>query len=148
MFSRLIKADTEKKAPDNISSWLYQVTRNSIVDYYRAKKQTVELPDDLMAQSKEPDVLMRLSRCMLPMIKALPPSYQEPLTLSEVEGRKYKEVALELGLSLAAVKSRILRGRKLLHKSMVNCCTLYRDDTGKVVDYSQNKGDVCNLTDE
>jgi len=46
------------------------------------------------------------------MIEALPEMHQQPLALSEIEGKKYKEVVNELGLTILAVKSRILRGRK------------------------------------
>ena len=63
--------------------------------------------------------------------------------LSEIEGKKYKEVATELGLSLSAVKSRILRGREKLNKSMVSCCTVLRNDAGEVVDYEQKSGAFC-----
>ncbi len=63
--------------------------------------------------------------------------------LSEIEGKKYKEVAAELGLSVSAVKSRILRGRAKLYKSMVSCCKIYRNNTGEVVDYEQKRSDFC-----
>jgi len=80
---------------------------------------------------------------MLPMIQALPETYQQPLMLSEIEGKKYKELAAELDLSMSAVKSRILRGREKLHKSMVSCCTIYRNDAGEAVDYEQKIGSIC-----
>jgi RNA polymerase sigma factor (sigma-70 family) len=38
IFAKLTKISNENAIPENISSWLYRVTKNSIVDYYRAKK--------------------------------------------------------------------------------------------------------------
>ena len=73
----------------------------------------------------------------------MPETYQYPLMLSEIEGKKYKEVAVDLGLSVSAVKSRILRGREKLQKSMINCCTIYRNDTGETIDYEQKIDSSC-----
>ena len=94
-------------------------------------------------QSKEDHAIKQLSKCMLPMIQALPQAYQQPLMLSEIEGKKYKEVALLLNLSVPAVKSRILRGREKLQKSIVSCCTIYHNKVGEIVDYDQKKESFC-----
>lgn len=144
VFAALIKKTGNDDTLDNVASWLYRVTRNRIVDYYRAKKKFEELPEDLASESVDTNIIGQLSRCMLPMIKALPEAFQQPLILSEMEGKKYKQVADELGLTLSAVKSRILRGREKLHKSLVSCCTLYRDNAGKIMDYEQKMTNSCN----
>jgi RNA polymerase sigma-70 factor (ECF subfamily) len=143
VFVKFTQTVNENAIPGNVSSWLYRVTKNRIVDYYRAKKRFEQLPEDLSAESDDADMIRQLSLCMLPMIKALPETYQQPLMLSEIEGKKYKEVAAELGLSLSAVKSRILRGREKLNKSMVSCCTVLRNDAGEVVDYEHKSGAFC-----
>lgn len=144
VFAKLIRTAKDKTIPDNVSSWLYRVTKNTIVDYYRAKKIFEQLPDDLSAKSEDWNIIQQLSKCMLPMIRALPESYQQTLILSEIEGKKYNEVAADLDLSLSAVKSRILRGREKIHRNMVSCCTIYRNDAGEVVDYEQKTRDFCN----
>jgi len=143
VFVKLANTADNHAIPDNISAWLYQVTKNRIVDYYRAKKSFDQLPGDLLEEGEETNTIKQLSKCMLPMIHALSDTYQQPLMLSEIEGKKYKEVALELNLSVSAVKSRILRGRKKLHKSMVSCCTIYRNNAGEAVDYEQNLNNFC-----
>jgi RNA polymerase sigma-70 factor (ECF subfamily) len=143
VFVKLTKATTENAIPDNVSSWLYRVTKNRIVDYYRIKKSFEPLPDDLSEENEGTHTMKQLSKCMLPMIQALPETYQNPLILSEIEGKKYKEVAVELGVSVSAIKSRILRGRKNLHASMVRCCTIYRNNTGEVIDYKQKPNNSC-----
>lgn len=147
VFASLIRKTGDNEIPNNIASWLYRVSRNRIVDYYRAKKSFEELPEELASEIADTNIIRQLSICMLPMIRALPETYQQPLILSEIEGKKYKEVADELGLTLSAIKSRILRGREKLRKSMVACCTLYRDRAGKIVDYEQNGADSCSDCD-
>jgi len=144
VFISLIKKADDSDTPNNIIAWLYRVTRNRIVDYYRAKKRFEELPEDLTSESTDTNILGQLSCCVLPMIKALPKTYQQTLILSEIEEKKYKEVAEELGLTLSAVKSRILRGREKLRKSMISCCTLHHDNTGNIIDYDHNETNLCN----
>ncbi|MFK5947461.1 MAG: sigma-70 family RNA polymerase sigma factor [Methylococcales bacterium] len=142
VFGKLTKT-AESAIPDNLSSWLYRVTKNRIVDYYRAKKKFEQLPENFLDESEDANTIQQLSKCMIPMIQALPEIYQHPLILSEIEGKKYKEVAVKLDLSVSAVKSRILRGREKLHKSMVSCCTIYRNNAGEVIDFEQKSSKFC-----
>jgi RNA polymerase sigma-70 factor (ECF subfamily) len=148
VFARLIGKVNDGNVPDNISSWLYHVTKNRIVDYYRAKKTFDKLPDDLAQKSADMSAVKQLAKCMLPMIQALPEMYQQPLILSEIEGKQYKEVAAELDLTVSAIKSRILRGREKLHKSLVSCCTIYRNNAENVVDYEQKMTGFCSNYDD
>lgn len=143
VFTALINKASKNDIPDNITSWLYRVTRNKIVDYYRSKKRFEDLPENLISENEDTNVTGQLSNCMLPMIKALPENYQRPLILSEIEGKKYKELASELNLSLSAVKSRIIRGREKLYKSMVACCTIQHDTAGNIMDYEQKGTNFC-----
>ena len=143
VFSKLVKVASENKSPGNLGPWLYRVTKNRIVDYYRSKERFEQLPEDLAEEHEKADAIKSISKCMLPMIQALPENYQRPLMLSEIEGQKYKEVANELHLTLSAVKSRILRGRKILYGSILACCEINRDNTGKVIDYEVKLGSSC-----
>jgi DNA-directed RNA polymerase specialized sigma24 family protein len=36
------------KEPSKLRSWLYQITRNAIVDYYRSRRPTEAVPDNLI----------------------------------------------------------------------------------------------------
>jgi len=143
VFSKLVKIAGENKYPGNLAPWLYRVTKNSIVDYYRSKECLEQLPDDLVEEHEKADAIKAISRCLLPMIQALPENYQQPLMLSEIEGQKYKEVANKLHLTLPAVKSRILRGRKLLYGSIFACCEIKCDSHGKVIDYEVKSASSC-----
>jgi RNA polymerase sigma-70 factor (ECF subfamily) len=148
VFSKLVQQADRNNLPDSVAAWLYRVTRNAIVDYYRSRKQFEQLPEELSEEIDDGSAIGQLSKCMLPMIRALPETYQKPLLLSEIERQSNKEVADKLGLSLAAVKSRILRGRQKLHSSLVNCCTIYHNDAGKVVDFEQKSATNCGGCEE
>ena len=139
----LIKETNTNNLPLNISSWLYRVTRNKIVDYYRAKHTVEELPEELSIETESISVIKQLSACLLPMINALPDIFQQPLTLSEIDGKKYIEIASELNLTVPAVKSRILRGREKLRKNMTACCKLYQNNSGNIINFEQKDRNAC-----
>lgn len=143
VFSKLLNTSVNNEPPRNLGAWLYYVTKNRIIDYYRAKKPLEQLPEDLAEEHEDIDTIAALSKCMLPMIRALPENYRQALILSEIEGKKYKDVAVELNLTLSAVKSRVLRGRALLHGSILSCCRIDCDSTGKVVKHESNSGNSC-----
>ena len=48
------------KEETKIESWLYQITRNTIIDYYRSKQTTEALPDWLeQAQPSEEEIIKK-----------------------------------------------------------------------------------------
>jgi RNA polymerase sigma-70 factor, ECF subfamily len=112
--------DDERLVP-----WLYRVTRNTITDYYRARRQTVELPEAYPASVEEKpdeDILQNLAVGVHGMIASLPEKYRQAVLLSEIDGVKQQDVAEQLGLSLSGAKSRVQRGRQLMRQELLDCC--------------------------
>lgn len=120
-----------------LAPWLFQITRNAIADYYRGRRQFVELPDEYAATSAadEDEAASQLASGLRAMIGSLPPTYQEALRLAEIEGLSQKEVAERLDLSYSGAKSRVQRGRRLLREALVNCCHIELDRRGGIIDY-------------
>src|SRR5688500_899768 len=58
-----------------LQSWLYQIARNAITDYYRAPKMQVADAIDLPDESHDAGQRARreLAECLRPMIDSLPP---------------------------------------------------------------------------
>ena len=129
---------------NRIQSWIYQITRNAIIDHYRTEKRTVQLPKYLSMPERNPNeqVGKEIASWFLPMGKRLPDHYRQALMLSEVEGLTQKEIALKQGLSLSGAKSRIQRGRAMLKKMLLDCCHFEFDAQGKVAEY-QPKDKSC-----
>jgi DNA-directed RNA polymerase specialized sigma24 family protein len=65
--------DTLKDCGKN-QGWIYQITRDAIIDYYRAQKKTEELPPTLAGpEPKLSDKAKEdISTCLMPMIENLP----------------------------------------------------------------------------
>ncbi|MFQ5511795.1 MAG: RNA polymerase sigma factor SigZ [Candidatus Krumholzibacteriia bacterium] len=127
-----------------VGSWIYRITRNAIVDYYRSRKETAEVPDSMTAPEADPTERTRgeIQSWLVPMILTLPEPYREALRLSEIEGLAQKELAKRQGISLSGAKSRVQRGRAMLKQTLVDCCRFEFDHRGRVVDW-EKKGTDC-----
>lgn len=130
------------KDETKLKSWLYQIARNAIIDYFRSQKPTVEIPEWLPQPETDPGerVTQELSKCLQPMIQLLPENYREAVMLSELQGLTQKEVAQVQGTSLSGAKSRVQRGRALLKEMLANCCRLEFDHGGRLCGYERKDG--------
>ncbi|MFH1114659.1 MAG: RNA polymerase sigma factor SigZ [Pseudomonadota bacterium] len=120
--------------------WLFRIARNTIIDYYRTRKTTVELPDNLMSPTFAacPEVIEELAPCIRSMVERLPEKYREAVMLTAYQGLTQKEMSEELGISLTGAKSRVQRAREKLKTMLLDCCRFELDRRGKVIDYERN----------
>lgn len=123
---------------EKLQSWIYQIARNVIADYYREHKATVALSEALLLP-EEPVVADDVVKDLLPsvrtMVDSLPDEYRQALLLTEYEGLTQRELAERLGLSLSGAKSRVQRAREKLKAMLMDCCHFEFDRLGKVIDY-------------
>jgi RNA polymerase sigma-70 factor (ECF subfamily) len=131
------------KPNSNLNAWLFTVTKNAINDYFRKNKKAIksqlveELLEDKSDQFNGHDAFC----CLEPHINDLPEKYKMVITLSEIEGKKHKEIAESLSLSLSAIKSRVVRGREMLKEKFISCCKFHLDKNGKLTgDPDCNRG--------
>ncbi len=130
--------------PAKLQGWLYQIARNAIMDYYRARKETTEVPDSLPAETSADDAEMEgLKAAFRRMIYSLPEPYRDALVLTEFEGLTQKELAERLGISLSGAKSRVQRGREQLKQMLLDCCRFEFDRRGRVIDCEPRQKDSC-----
>ena len=125
--------------PDRLQSWLFRIASNAIIDHYRSKRPTEELPEWVAEPEADPAdrAETELSPCLRPMIEELPPDYREAVYLSELQDRTQREVAEVQGLSLSGAKSRVQRGRAMLQEMLAACCDLELDRRGHIIDYDK-----------
>ena len=125
-----------------LKGWLYQIARNSIIDYFRSQEPTVDITEWLPQPDDDPNekVTQQLSECLQPMIQLLPEKYRETIILSELKGLTQKEVARIQGISFSGAKSRVQRGRVLLKKMLSECCQLEFDHRGRLCGYERRDG--------
>ena len=128
-----------------LRAWLYQSTRNALIDYYRRAKPVEGLPDDRAdpEESNSTGIAEGLVHCLRSLIQDLPITYREALILSELQGMRQKEVAAMLGITHSGAKSRVQRGRSLLRERMTDCCDISQDVRGGVMDHQCRKQCGC-----
>jgi RNA polymerase sigma-70 factor (ECF subfamily) len=146
MYTRIDTLLDEEK----LQSWIYQIARNAIADYYREHRATSELSELSEAEAPllqeepaaEDDIVKELIPSIKAMVDSLPPDYREALLLTEYAGLTQRELAQRLGLSLSGAKSRVQRAREKLKTMLLDCCHFEFDRRGKVIDY-QPKCSCC-----
>lgn len=131
------------KEDTKLESWLYQITRNAVIDYYRSSRPTENLPEWI--EQIKPDevetVRRELSSCLEPMIKQLPDKYREAIQLSEIERKTQKEVSEIQNISLSGAKSRVQRGRALLKAMLHDCCEFEFNQNNHLISYKKKDRD-------
>jgi RNA polymerase sigma-70 factor (ECF subfamily) len=131
--------------PTKLQSWLYLIARNAIIDHYRAKKPTTEIPDSLPEEDNGnggPE-LDGLKAAFRRMVYSLPDLYRDAVVLTEFEGLSQKELADRLGISLSGAKSRVQRGRAMLKRMLLDCCRFEFDRRGAVIDCNPRQPSSC-----
>lgn len=92
-----------------LEKWLTRILINECYTIHRRRKREV-LCGDPAARETAPDADADLYR----LFTSLPETYRLPMVLHYVEGYAVSEVADMLRLGISTVKSRLLRGRRLL----------------------------------
>ena len=144
-FIRIHRGLGSVRDPSRIMPWLSSVARNVVTDHYRTLART---ENRTPARSADDDRVKNynheLGEWLSGVVRTLPEKYRRAFELAEIEGRKQREVAQELGLSLSGAKSRIQRARAMLRKSLLDCCEVEFDRRGNAVDYRARGGcDDC-----
>jgi len=104
---------------DNLLAWLYRAARNRIVDLYRRRRRTVSLEQadeegvtlhELIASSGlgAEDELLRASieEALEQALAELPAAQREVFIAQEVEGRTFRELAEQSGVSINTLLAR------------------------------------------
>jgi len=149
VFVRMQRGLGGLKKESRLVSWIYQIARHAIIDYYRARNRQPERPVGLASdletfhpaslpvESSEGSGQLRteLAGCLRPMIERLSEDYRQAVTLVDLEGLAQHEAAARLGLSVSGMKSRVQRGRRQLREMLEACCVIALDRRRGVVDY-------------
>jgi len=122
---------------DRVASWIYQITRNAIADYYRAQRPSTDLPETLAVPDDfvNDDVVQELLPCVAAMVDDLPDTYREALHLTEYQGLSQKQLSERLGISFSGAKSRVQRARAKIKEQLLACCHFQFDYAGHIIDY-------------
>jgi len=118
------------RASGALASWMFRIVRNECIRRSRLMLRKVELVGDMAAPSFEDDLLSRLeAEQVAAAIAALPADQRHVLIMRDVQGYPGRMVADTLGLSTAAMKSRLHRARATVRQSLPEEVHPTRGDT-------------------
>jgi len=124
-FLILARRANSLRRPDALAGWLYGVASRVARDAQRLNARRPRHNLDGLAEPADPrpDPLAALSACDVLLaleeeLRRMPQAYRLPLVLCCLEGLAQEEAARRLGWTAGAVKGRLERGRKQLHRRL------------------------------
>lgn len=122
-FIKVYKKFGTLKEPDKLKSWLFQIARNTVIDFFRKNKNKPfaldsvileNIPETTAVDYQERvanlEVSKELDRCIYQLVK----EDRAIIKLLYYEGFSYKEIGELLHINQNTLKSRLHRARKVL----------------------------------
>lgn len=117
------------KAYENVTSsfryYLFRSVRNEAYNYLRMEFQKLETIETNMVQeealNQRPDQIMQFEEVLHKveeLVEGLPPQCRKVFLLSRFEGKKYQDIANELGLSIKTVEVHIVKALSIVRTGL------------------------------
>lgn len=121
VFFKLYESRADFPSDASLKSWLYTTSRNVALDYLRHLKVVDEhqilMAESMMYAAEVDEVLNEeLVRKINAAIDSLPAQCRLIIRMNIIDGRKYTEIADELGISINTIKTQISRGYRKLRE--------------------------------
>ncbi len=103
--SRIEEYDTNKAS---VSTWIYAITKNCVIDFYRKNRITEEIPEELASDMEVDSNLLRKEtlRELAEALLSLPEEEREVIILYYYENMSLRQIEKLSGLSYGQVKLR------------------------------------------
>jgi len=119
------------KNQDSLNCWLYGILANCWRDHFRRSREMNNIDDCDFTNDETPESQYdrhMISRSILEAIEQLPVKQRQVLSLVDLEGFSYAEVASILETPIGTVMSRLCRARKSLAGSLLDLKTQVTDE--------------------
>jgi RNA polymerase sigma-70 factor (ECF subfamily) len=113
------------REPARLKGWLFVIMGTCFRDHLRRQRPTEDLEtldEEALATVEGPDEVHERSRlvsCVRSAIEKLPLGQRQVITLVDLEGFGYAEVAQILDVPIGTVMSRLCRGRQALRERLI-----------------------------
>lgn len=105
-----------------MNSWLFAILANCWRDYLRRQKQTDDIDECIFTDDDTPELAQErqnITDIVQQAIATLPQGQRQVLSLVDLEGFSYAEVAEIVGIPAGTVMSRLNRARKALSEQLL-----------------------------
>ena len=116
-----------KYKSDNFKAWISRISSNKSIDYIRKKRsrfkeEPLEIREDMIYQdgnrenqTPEKELLEKeKSLEVSELCSSIPKIYEDTIRKFYLEGKSYKEIGLEEGVTNKTIASRLYRGKNML----------------------------------
>ncbi|HZY81142.1 MAG TPA: sigma-70 family RNA polymerase sigma factor [Cyclobacteriaceae bacterium] len=142
VFVKVQTKSQQLRDEEKVKGWIYQITRNTIIDHYRHESKEVSWSGIDWLEGEQFNYNECVARYIGTLLPQLPELYREALKLTELENLSQVEVAERLGISYSGAKSRIQRGRQWLKSEIERTLFVETDSYGNIVT-CKNKLPCC-----
>ncbi len=141
VFLKLISNIDKLMDDQKVHAWIYRVTRNAIIDYYRRNHKSLDLesiPEELpLVLDEDLTFNKEIAYCLKNMVDKLPEIYKQAIQITIFENHTQKEYSEMVGISVSGAKSRVQRARDILKEMVLGCCSLEFDGLGNIINYKK-----------
>ena len=106
-----------------VTTWVHSIVRRRVVDHLRRQRESAPLPEEGAGPAARMSSMIATQASVQQALAELEDLYREPVTLRDIDGLAYAEVAARLGRAEGTVKAQISRGRAMVAAKL-------RDDDG------------------
>lgn len=116
------RIDQYDKSKSSLSTWIFTITRNTVIDHYRRTKPTEELDENLSDDTEVDESLLQNESLeeLADALRKLPQELTDLIVLRYYDNRPLTEVADMMGLSYGAVKLRHQKALTMLRRLLDN----------------------------
>lgn len=96
-----------------VTTWMHSIVRRRVTDHLRRRRETTSLTEEVRPAERMSSMVA--SRATVQdVLAALPDLYRDPVTLRDIDGLTYAEIAQRLDRAEGTVKAQISRGRAMV----------------------------------
>ena len=115
-----LKLDSFDPEKASISTWIYSITRNSVIDFYRRSHPHEEINENIVMDGAVDDDMLNDETLeeLAAALEKLPEQLREITVQRYYDGLPLTEIAKKMRLSYGAIKLRHAKALELIRKSM------------------------------
>lgn len=115
-----LKIDSYDPDKASISTWIYSITRNSVIDFYRRSHPSSEIDENLAQDTPIDEELLSEETLeeLADALAKLPDQLREIIVFRYYDGLPLTDISRKMGLSYGAVKLRHAKALDLLRSQM------------------------------
>jgi RNA polymerase sigma-70 factor (ECF subfamily) len=119
VFAQFLEKSEDFSGTSSLKTYLYRMVINRCIDMRRKRVRFGKILNAfsmLYPKGFDPAEARDTQDFVRFLLDRLPDVYRVPLVLAEIDGMSYEEIAVTIGITASAVRTRIFRGREKLRK--------------------------------